>query len=270
MKRVMKKMGIIQEKKTIPTIHECVYYLTQNKLNKNILPKELKRSYSTELEILQLAYQTDNNGGNELDNSLWTPLHRYIVFRKNIIADDDLFFQKLLSITSKENLFKKIPFRIITYLLIKNYEAHPLLLNKLLNAYINDLDMSFFFNSLDYKYKYEVLIYSILLPRLEFAKYIDPIYGISCVHKLLWKFQEFPYANHLLDLLIDIFPSSLSMKCEPRFSSLPFTMALQQHANEELLLKMIDYYPQACCEIDLHENTTLHVLIKNLTIYKSV
>ena len=30
MKRVMKKMGIIQEKKTIPTIHECVYYLTQN------------------------------------------------------------------------------------------------------------------------------------------------------------------------------------------------------------------------------------------------
>ena len=94
MKRVMEKMGIIQEKKTIPTIHECVYYLTQNKLNKNILPKELKRSYSTELEILQLAYQTDNNGGNELDHSLWTPLHRYIVFRKNIIADISIQFME--------------------------------------------------------------------------------------------------------------------------------------------------------------------------------
>ena len=107
MKRVMKKMGIIQEKKTIPTIHECVYYLTQNKLNKNILPKELKRSYSTELEILQLAYQTDNNGGNELDNSLWTPLHRYIVFRKNIIADDDLFFQNYLVLQAKKTFLKK-------------------------------------------------------------------------------------------------------------------------------------------------------------------
>jgi hypothetical protein len=253
----------------IPSIHECVQYKTINKLPP--LPKPLKKKYTTQLEILDLAYQNDIDGANELDDSLWTPLHRYIVSKKNIVEDNDEYFAKLFSITNKKNVCKNIPFNIVNYLLMKNHERHPMLLNTLLETYINDLDISFFFHALDYNYQYEVLIYKVLLPRLEFAVFVEPIYGITSIHKILWKWEQFiPNTNHLIDLLIDIFPNALSMKCEPRFNSLPLTMAIQKHASEDLLLKLIEWYPAACNELDSHGNTVLHVLIKNLTIYKSV
>ena len=268
LKRFNSAVGIVWEEIKTPTVHECVYYKTLGRLPP--LPKQLRKKFSDELQILSLAYEEDNEGGNELDSAMWTPLHRYLVFRNNVIHDDDLFFSKLLSITSKKNLLSSIPFSIVSYLLSRNHSAHPKLLKKLLEDFINDLDISFFFNSLDYGYPHHVLIYNVLLPRLEFATYVDPVYGITCVVKVLWKFHDLECPDHLVCLLAEIYPKALSIKCEPRFSSLPFTMALQRQAAEETLLKIIEIYPEACSEIDLHGNTTLHILIKNKTLYKSV
>lgn len=271
LKSIGAKLSIVQKDtpQKIPSIHECVQYNAINKLPP--LPKHLKKKYTTQLEILDLAYQYDTGGANKLDDYLWTPLHRYIESKQNKIEDGDEYFTKLLSITSKKNVCKNVPFNIINYLLMKNHDRHPMLLNKLLETYVNDLDISFFFHAIDYNYKYEVLIYKVLLPRLEFAVFVEPIYGITAIHKILWKWEKFmPNTNHLIDLLVDIFPNALSMKCEPRFSSLPLTMAIQKRASEDLLLKLIQFYPEACNEIDSHGNTVLHVLIKNSAVYKSV
>ena len=158
--------------------------------------KAAQKKFSDELQILSLAYEEDNEGGNELDSAMWTPLHRYLNFEIMSFMTMTSIFSKLLSITMQENLLSSIPFSIVSYLLLKNHSNHPKLLKKLLEDFINDLDISFFFYSLDYGYPHHVLIYNVLLPRLEFATFVDPVYGITCVVKVLWKFRCLECPDH--------------------------------------------------------------------------